>query len=100
MHLWQALQEPSFSVTYANLCHVMRSISVECVAESTPGMPKTSTNFLRILLDTCEQEFVKDLRENERLSQDIARAGSVSYLAGARRGVALYPGAWTVLLKF
>ena len=58
----QALEEPNFSIAYANLCKVMSPIKVEWVQEE--GKTK-STNFRRMLLTKCQQEFEKDKKDDE-----------------------------------
>lgn len=60
---------------YANLCYVMSPIKVEW--PDTNGSSTVCTTFRRTLLTKCEQEFDKDVRANEKLSDDIRHAGSV-----------------------
>ena len=60
----QALEEPNFSIAYANLCKVMSPIKVEWVQEE--GKTK-STNFRRMLLTKCQQEFEKDKKDDETI---------------------------------
>ena len=59
----QALEEPKFSIAYANLCKVMSTIKVE-VAMETEGKTKVIT-FRRVLLTKCQQEFEKDKKDDE-----------------------------------
>ncbi len=71
-----ALEEPNFSIAYANLCKVMSPIKVEMEVE---GKVK-STNFRRMLLTKCLQEFEKDKKDDETLEamqKSIAEAKTV-----------------------
>lgn len=73
----QALEEPNFSIAYANLCKVMSPIKVEWTLE---GKQK-STNFRRMLLTKCQQEFEKDKKEDETLEamqESVNQAKTVS----------------------
>ena len=63
LSLSQALEEPKFSIAYANLCKVMSTIKVEVPAEPE-GKPKVIT-FRRVLLTKCQQEFEKDKKDDE-----------------------------------
>ena len=64
IHLFsQVLEEPTFRVAYANLCKVMSTIKVEVPTEPK-GKPRVIT-FRRILLTKCQQEFEKDMRDDE-----------------------------------
>ena len=58
----QALEEPKFSIAYANLCKVMSTIKVEVIPEE--GKAKVVT-FRRVLLTKCQQEFEKDKKDDE-----------------------------------
>ena len=57
----QALEEPSFSIAYANLCKVMSPLKVEWEEE---GKAK-HTNFRRELLTKCQAEFERDKKDDE-----------------------------------
>ena len=59
----QALEEPKFSIAYANLCKVMSVIKVEAPA-GEDGKAKVVT-FRRVLLTKCQQEFEKDKKDDE-----------------------------------
>jgi hypothetical protein len=75
------LEEPSFSIAYANLCKVMSPIKVEIQQEE--GKPPKVTNFRRMLLTKCQQEFEKDKKDDETLEkmrESIEQAASVSCL--------------------
>ena len=63
LSLSQALEEPKFSIAYANLCKVMSTIKVEVPTEPE-GKPKVIT-FRRVLLTKCQQEFEKDKKDDE-----------------------------------
>ena len=79
--LTQALEEPSFSIAYANLCKVLSPMKVEWT--TADGKPKTN-NFRRVLLTKCQQEFEKDKKddeERERMLQAIEEADTVCVCA-------------------
>ena len=59
----QALEEPKFSIAYANLCKVMSTIKVELPLEE--GGKQKFLTFRRVLLTKCQQEFEKDKKEDE-----------------------------------
>ena len=75
--LSQALQEPTFSGMYANLCRVMGHIEVELPDPERPSMVDVTT-FKRILLTKCQQEFDKGMKEIARLWEDIGQLSLVS----------------------
>ena len=60
--MYQALEEPSFSIAYANLCKVLSPRKVEWTTEDGT---KKHTNFRRVLLTKCQQEFEKDKKDDE-----------------------------------
>ena len=60
----QALEEPKFSIAYANLCKVMSTIKVEQPPSEEGGKAKILT-FRRVLLTKCQQEFEKDKKDDE-----------------------------------
>ena len=60
----QAIQEPKYSIAYANLCKVMSTIKVELPSEER-GEQKF-LRFRRVLLTKCQQEFEKDKKEDEK----------------------------------
>ena len=55
-----------YAMAYANLCKVMSPIKVEW---STEDGKLESTNFRRVLLTKCQQEFEKDKKDNEILEK-------------------------------
>eukprot|EP00731_Ephydatia_muelleri_P015436 Em0008g1156a len=58
----RAITETTFIEVYANLCRVMAPLAVETV--HAEGKPQTIT-FKRLLLSRCQQEFEKDMQEDE-----------------------------------
>eukprot|EP00731_Ephydatia_muelleri_P015444 Em0008g1164a len=58
----KALEETNYSEVYANLCRVLAPLAVETV--KAEGKPQTVT-FRRLLLTKCQQEFEKDMQEDE-----------------------------------
>jgi hypothetical protein len=70
-----------YSMAYANLCKVMSPIKVEIQQEE--GKPPKVTNFRRMLLTKCQQEFEKENKDDEtvkKMRENIAQAASVSCL--------------------
>jgi translation initiation factor 4G len=57
----KALEEPNFSIAYANLCKVLSPLKVDV---SVDGKKKITT-FRRVLLTKCQQEFEKDKKDDE-----------------------------------
>ena len=55
-----------YSIAYANLSKVMSPIKVEVMVEE--GKTKT-TNFRRMLLTKCQQEFEKDKQDDHTLEE-------------------------------
>ncbi|KAL5490853.1 hypothetical protein EMCRGX_G016045 [Ephydatia muelleri] len=58
----RAITETMYSEVYANLCRVLAPLAVETV--NAEGKPQT-VNFRRLLLTKCQQEFEKDMQEDE-----------------------------------
>eukprot|EP00731_Ephydatia_muelleri_P015427 Em0008g1147a len=58
----KALEETNVSEVYANLCRVLAPLAVETV--NAEGKPQAVT-FRRLLLTKCQQEFEKDMQEDE-----------------------------------
>ena len=74
----KALEEPNFSVAYANLCRVMAPLKVETAGAE--GKTNVIT-FRRKLLTKCQQEFEKDKHydeEREVMVKAIEEAATVS----------------------
>ena len=79
-YLPQALEEPKFSIAYANLCKVMSTIKVEVIPEE--GKAKVVT-FRRVLLTKCQQEFEKDKKDDddrEKMLNAIKETEDVSFI--------------------
>ena len=75
--LTQALEEPSFSIAYVNLCKVLSPMKVEWMP---PDGKQKANNFRHVLLTKCQQEFEKDKNddeERERMLQKIDDADMV-----------------------
>nr|XP_055040425.1 eukaryotic translation initiation factor 4 gamma 3 isoform X2 [Misgurnus anguillicaudatus] len=51
----KAIDEPSFSVAYANMCRCLATLKVP-----TSDKPNTSVNFRKLLLNRCQKEFERD----------------------------------------
>lgn len=71
------MEEPNFSIAYANLCKVLSPIKVEVMVE---GKSKFTT-FRRVLLTKCQQEFEKDKKDDEERDEmltNIQNAETVS----------------------
>ena len=77
------MEEPSFSVAYANLCKVMSPIKVEFVSEE--GMTK-HTNFRRMLLTKLQKEFEKDKKDDENLETMLKEIEKAKTVRGERLG--------------
>ena len=80
LYLPQALEEPKFSIAYANLCKVMSTIKVEMIPEE--GKSKVVT-FRRVLLTKCQQEFEKDKKDDddrEKMLNAIKETEDVSFI--------------------
>ena len=65
-HTHQALEEPNFSIAYANLCKVLSPVKVDWTGAEGKAR---STNFRRVLLTKCQQEFEKDKKDDENREQ-------------------------------
>ncbi|XP_073681574.1 eukaryotic translation initiation factor 4 gamma 3 [Garra rufa] len=51
----KAIDEPSFSVAYANMCRCLATLKVP-----TADKPNTTVNFRKLLLNRCQKEFERD----------------------------------------
>lgn len=76
-HDLQAIDEPSFSEAYANMCRVMSQFKVSTqnttAAQVAASNPQSSTvEFRKVLLTRCQREFEKD-RTNEDLLGDLRK---------------------------
>ena len=69
---------PKYGIAYANLCKVLSPLNVDRVL---PDGKAKSTNFRRVLLTKCQQEFEKDKKddeETEKMLKAIEAAETVS----------------------
>ena len=69
-----------YSEVYANLCRVLAPLAVETV--NAEGKPQT-VNFRRLLLTKCQQEFEKDMQEDEEretMQKGVETAETVSHV--------------------
>lgn len=69
----KAVDEPSFSVAYAQMCKVMQMKKVPIDG----GKEEEFVNFRKLLISRCQKEFEKDYMENldrEKYVQDMAAA--------------------------
>jgi len=72
----KAVDEPAFSVAYAQMCKVMqmKKVPIDGAKEDTEFV-----NFRKLLISRCQKEFEKDYLENldrEKYVQDMAAASS------------------------
>ncbi|XP_039611651.1 eukaryotic translation initiation factor 4 gamma 3-like isoform X4 [Polypterus senegalus] len=51
----KAIDEPSFSVAYANMCRCLATLKVQMTDK-----PNSTVNFRKLLLNRCQKEFEKD----------------------------------------
>ena len=77
------MEEPSFSIPYANLCKVMGPTKVEVVSED--GKTKL-TNFRRMLLTKCQKEFEKEKSDDENLETMLKEIEKAEPVRGERLG--------------
>uniref|UniRef100_A0A8C4QQY7 MIF4G domain-containing protein n=1 Tax=Eptatretus burgeri TaxID=7764 RepID=A0A8C4QQY7_EPTBU len=56
----KAIDEPSFSVAYANMCRCLAMLKVQVVDK-----PGTYVNFRKLLLNRCQKEFEKDKDDDD-----------------------------------
>ena len=77
------MEEPSFSIAYANLCKVMSPIKVEVVSEE--GKTR-HTNFRRMLLTKCQKEFEKDKKDDENLEAMLKEIEKAETVRGEKVG--------------
>ena len=67
-YLTQALEEPNFSVAYAQLCRVLSKVTVEVGA----GPDVKKKTFRSLLLTKCQQEFEKD-KESDKVIAELKK---------------------------
>ncbi|KAM9299536.1 eukaryotic translation initiation factor 4 gamma 3 [Gastrophryne carolinensis] len=56
----KAIDEPSFSVAYANMCRCLATLKVPMADK-----PGSSVNFRKLLLNRCQKEFEKDKADDD-----------------------------------
>ncbi|XP_027021188.2 eukaryotic translation initiation factor 4 gamma 3 isoform X3 [Tachysurus fulvidraco] len=72
----KAIDEPSFSVAYANMCHCLASLKVPMADK-----PGTTVIFRKLLLNRCQKEFERDKMDDavfERKQKELDCASSTS----------------------
>ncbi|XP_034170013.2 eukaryotic translation initiation factor 4 gamma 3 isoform X3 [Pangasianodon hypophthalmus] len=72
----KAIDEPSFSVAYANMCHCLATLKVPMADK-----PGTTVNFRKLLLNRCQKEFERDKMDDavfERKRKELDCAASTS----------------------
>ncbi|XP_060766148.1 eukaryotic translation initiation factor 4 gamma 3 isoform X3 [Neoarius graeffei] len=72
----KAIDEPSFSVAYANMCHCLATLKVPMADK-----PGTTVNFRKLLLNRCQKEFERDKMDDavfERKQKELDCATSTS----------------------
>ncbi|XP_051531159.1 eukaryotic translation initiation factor 4 gamma 3-like isoform X2 [Myxocyprinus asiaticus] len=70
----KAIDEPSFSVAYANMCRCLATLKVP-----TTDKPNTTVNFRKLLLNRCQKEFERDKVDDvvlERKQKELDSATS------------------------
>ena len=77
----QAIDEPSFSVAYANMCKCMTKLEVPA-----EGKPNETVIFRKILLLRCQSEFEKDRSDeidSNRRAKEIEDLQKVWFLSSS-----------------
>ncbi|XP_030634154.1 eukaryotic translation initiation factor 4 gamma 3 [Chanos chanos] len=72
----KAIDEPSFSVAYANMCRCLATLKVPMTDK-----PGTTVNFRKLLLNRCQKEFERDKVDDvvfERKQKELDSATSAS----------------------
>uniref|UniRef100_A0A8C2KDQ5 Eukaryotic translation initiation factor 4 gamma, 3a n=1 Tax=Cyprinus carpio TaxID=7962 RepID=A0A8C2KDQ5_CYPCA len=70
----KAIDEPSFSAAYANMCRCLATLKVP-----TADKPNTTVNFRKLLLNRCQKEFERDKVDDvvlERKQKELDSATS------------------------
>uniref|UniRef100_A0A8C5GRG5 Eukaryotic translation initiation factor 4 gamma, 3a n=1 Tax=Gouania willdenowi TaxID=441366 RepID=A0A8C5GRG5_GOUWI len=70
----KALDEPSFSVAYGNMCRCLATLKVQMTDK-----PNSTVNFRKLLLNRCQKEFEKDKVDDvvfERKQKELDSASS------------------------
>ncbi|XP_030624145.1 eukaryotic translation initiation factor 4 gamma 3 isoform X1 [Chanos chanos] len=72
----KAIDEPSFSVAYGNMCSCLATLKVPMADK-----PNSTVNFRKLLLNRCQKEFEKDKVDDdvfERKQRELEAAASAS----------------------
>uniref|UniRef100_A0A8B9J3X8 Eukaryotic translation initiation factor 4 gamma, 3a n=1 Tax=Astyanax mexicanus TaxID=7994 RepID=A0A8B9J3X8_ASTMX len=69
----KAIDEPSFSVAYANMCHCLATLKVPMADK-----PGTTVNFRKLLLNRCQKEFERDKMDDAAFEKKQKELDSVS----------------------
>ncbi|XP_070814343.1 eukaryotic translation initiation factor 4 gamma 3 isoform X5 [Chaetodon trifascialis] len=72
----KAIDEPSFSVAYGNMCRCLATLKVHMTDK-----PNTTVNFRKLLLNRCQKEFEKDKVDDvvfERKQKELDSAASAT----------------------
>ncbi|KAL2104182.1 hypothetical protein ACEWY4_001050 [Coilia grayii] len=72
----KAIDEPSFSVAYANMCRCLATLKVPMADK-----PNSSVNFRKLLLNRCQKEFERDKVDDdvfEKKQRELEAAASSS----------------------
>ncbi|XP_041638609.1 eukaryotic translation initiation factor 4 gamma 3 isoform X3 [Cheilinus undulatus] len=72
----KAIDEPSFSVAYGNMCRCLATLKVPMTDK-----PNTTVNFRKLLLNRCQKEFEKDKVDDvvfERKQKELDSAASAT----------------------
>ncbi|KAK2885631.1 hypothetical protein Q8A67_016468 [Cirrhinus molitorella] len=72
----KAIDEPSFSVAYGNMCSCLATLKVPMTDK-----PNSTVNFRKLLLNRCQKEFEKDKMDDdafEKKHRELEAATSVS----------------------
>ncbi|XP_047438027.1 LOW QUALITY PROTEIN: eukaryotic translation initiation factor 4 gamma 3 [Mugil cephalus] len=72
----KAIDEPSFSVAYGNMCRCLATLKVQMTDK-----PNTTVNFRKLLLNRCQKEFEKDKVDDvvfERKQKELDSAASTT----------------------
>nr|XP_015192555.1 PREDICTED: eukaryotic translation initiation factor 4 gamma 3 isoform X3 [Lepisosteus oculatus] len=70
----KAIDEPSFSVAYANMCRCLATLKVQMADK-----PNSTVNFRKLLLNRCQKEFERDKVDDdvfERKQKELESASS------------------------
>ncbi|XP_024126411.1 eukaryotic translation initiation factor 4 gamma 3 isoform X4 [Oryzias melastigma] len=72
----KAIDEPSFSVAYGNMCRCLATLKVQMTDK-----PNSTVNFRKLLLNRCQKEFEKDKVDDvvfERKQKELDSAASTT----------------------